>query len=73
MPAAEAPRVTRFNCPNCDATYDLVRAEAEGLTTDRELVCLACGAPLRSREGRFVLKYFLLEPTHHRAGRRRVG
>jgi predicted RNA-binding Zn-ribbon protein involved in translation (DUF1610 family) len=66
MSAAEAPRVTRFNCPNCDAKYDLVRTEAEPVTTDRELVCLSCGGPLRSREGRFILKYFLLEPAHHR-------
>ena len=65
MPAAEAPRVTRFNCPNCDAVYDLVRTEAEFVTTDRELVCLTCGGPLRSREGRFILKYFLLEPARH--------
>jgi len=73
MPAAEAPRVTRFNCPNCDAIYDLVRTEAGSIATDRELVCLTCGAPLQSREGRFILKYLLLEPAHRHAGRRRVG
>jgi predicted RNA-binding Zn-ribbon protein involved in translation (DUF1610 family) len=28
MPAAEAPHITRFNCPNCGAIYDLVRTEA---------------------------------------------
>jgi len=28
-------------------------------TTDREVVCLACSAPLSGREGKFVLKYFL--------------
>ena len=73
MSAGEAACVTRFNCPNCDAIYDLVRAEGESDTTDRDLVCLACGAPLQSREGRFILKYFLLESTHHHAGRRVVG
>lgn len=73
MPAAEAPSVTRFNCPNCDAMYDLVRTEAETVTTDRKLVCLTCGAPLQSREGRFILKYFLLEPVRRHLGRRRMG
>lgn len=72
MPTGQASRATRFSCPNCGAAYDLVRVETESVTTDRELVCLACGAPLKSREGRFILKYFLLEPTHH-IGRRRVG
>ena len=72
MSAAEAPHIPRFNCPNCAAIYDLVRAEAGSAATDRELVCLTCGGPLQSREGRFILKYFLLEPAHH-VGRRRAG
>lgn len=28
MSAAEAPHITRFNCPNCAAIYDLVRTKA---------------------------------------------
>lgn len=72
MPTSQTSRPTRFNCPNCGAAYDLVRVEAESITTDRELVCLTCGAPLKSREGRFILKYFLLEPAHHME-RRKVG
>jgi hypothetical protein len=39
---------------------------------DREPSCLTCGAPLPGREGRFVLKYFLLEPSQH-LGKRKVG
>jgi hypothetical protein len=31
-----------------------------GLAKDCEITCLACGGPLPSREGQFVLKYFLL-------------
>lgn len=51
---------SQFQCPNCDARYQVVRIEAETVTVDRELTCLRCGAPLQGREGRFVLKYFLL-------------
>jgi predicted RNA-binding Zn-ribbon protein involved in translation (DUF1610 family) len=56
-----AAQVSRFQCPNCGAPYQIVRVEADGVSVDRELTCLRCGAPLPGREGRFVLKYFLLE------------
>jgi hypothetical protein len=49
-----------FTCPNCNALYQLVHAETGPETIDREITCLACGAPLSGREGKFVLKYFLL-------------
>jgi hypothetical protein len=62
MPEHHASPVAQFNCPNCNAMYDLVRVEAESVTADRELACLTCEGPLRAREGRFVLKYFLREP-----------
>jgi predicted RNA-binding Zn-ribbon protein involved in translation (DUF1610 family) len=53
---------TTFDCPNCGAKYEIVRVEAPpGLTTNRELVCLSCGDPLHGREGKFILKYFLVE------------
>jgi len=53
---------TTFHCPNCRAKYLVVRAEAPpGPTINRELVCLSCGGPLHGREGKFNLKYFLLE------------
>jgi len=48
---------TKFNCPNCEAEYKLVRVEAPP-THDLQLVCLRCGGPLRNREGKFALKYF---------------
>jgi hypothetical protein len=49
-----------YFCPNCNALYQLVKVEAGPETTDREITCRVCGAPLPAREGKFVLKYFLL-------------
>jgi predicted RNA-binding Zn-ribbon protein involved in translation (DUF1610 family) len=68
MPTAQQ---SRFRCPNCGALYEIVRVEAESVTVDRELSCLMCGAPLQGREGRSVLKYFLVEPLRHHAMRQR--
>jgi hypothetical protein len=53
---AHMVEVTRFQCPNCEATYKLIRVEAPP-DYDRELACLSCGAPLRNREDKFALKY----------------
>ena len=55
-PAAFNP----FTCPNCRAHYQVVKVEAGPETNDWELGCRSCSAPLASREGNFVLKYFLL-------------
>ena len=49
-----------FTCPHCNALYQVVEVEAGPETTDREIACRVCGAPLAGREGKFVLKYFLL-------------
>jgi predicted Zn finger-like uncharacterized protein len=49
-----------FTCPKCKALYEIVEVEAGPETTDREVTCQVCGAPLAGREGKFVLKYFLL-------------
>jgi hypothetical protein len=64
MPVADT---TPFECPNCDAQYKLVRVETEGLTfgrdeslPDQHLSCRVCEGPLHGREGRFILKYFLV-------------
>jgi predicted RNA-binding Zn-ribbon protein involved in translation (DUF1610 family) len=62
---------SRFNCPNCSAVYEVVSVEAENVAVDRELTCLSCGAPLQSRQGRFVLKYLLLTPRRSVGARRR--
>jgi hypothetical protein len=49
-----------FTCLNCKALYQVVKVEAGLETVDRAVTCLVCGTPLASREGEFVLKYFLL-------------
>ena len=57
-----------FTCPSCAALYQVVRSEAGPETKAAELACLTCAAPLSPRDGKFVLKYFLL-----REGRRKCG
>ena len=61
---------TRFHCRVCGAKYEIVRVEAPpGPTTGRELACLSCGGPLHGRDGRFLLKYFLVERPQRRGAR----
>jgi hypothetical protein len=68
---AMSPSESKFRCPTCEAKYEVVRAEAPpGPTTDREITCVSCGGPLNGREGKFILKYFLVERAKRRAGRR---
>ena len=64
---------TLFNCPNCETAYRVVLAEAGPETKDREITCRHCGEPLNGREGRFVLKYFLVERPRVQALGRRCG
>ena len=56
-----------FRCPNCDATYHVVKAEVGPESTNREITCRTCGGPLPGRDGNFVIKYFPLR----KAGRTR--
>jgi len=58
MPVTEA---TPFDCPNCGAQYKLVRVETNETLPDQQLACRKCGGPLQGRQGRFVLKYFLVD------------
>ena len=60
MPGGRPPAFNPFTCPNCGAFYQVVKAEAGPETDNREITCRACGGPLVGREGKFVLKYFLL-------------
>jgi hypothetical protein len=39
----------------------VVRAEAALSANEHPLTCLSCGAPLRNREGKYVLKYFRVD------------
>jgi predicted RNA-binding Zn-ribbon protein involved in translation (DUF1610 family) len=56
MPSGRTTGFNRYNCPNCDALYDVVKVEAGPETTIRQLTCRSCGGPLTAREGNFVLK-----------------
>jgi hypothetical protein len=59
-----------FTCPKCKALYEVVKVEAGPETDKREIICSACCGPLAGREGKFVLKYFLLRkaiPPRRRA------
>jgi len=59
------------SCPHCETRYRVVKVEADSTAPLREITCLACGGPLQGREGRFALKYFLVESRKAaRAGRR---
>src|ERR1700683_4359640 len=49
-----------FTCRNCEALYELVRVKVGPESRDRQVTCRDCGAPFPGREGKFVLKYFLL-------------
>ena len=60
MAGGRPPSFISFTCPNCDALYQVVKAEPGPETVDREIACRSCGGPLAGRDGKFVLKYFLL-------------
>ena len=49
--------VTKFRCPTCESQYKVVRVEAPLSEKEHPLTCIGCGAPLRNREGKFILKY----------------
>jgi hypothetical protein len=55
-----AGKLSSFNCPNCNALYQVVSIEAGPETVGRDLACRSCGGPLPGHEGKLVLKYFLL-------------
>ncbi len=65
------PQKARFNCAACGAEYHVVREEAPLTANEPEIVCINCDAPLDGRDGKFVLKYFLVEPTPRPSHRRR--
>jgi predicted Zn finger-like uncharacterized protein len=49
----------RTSCPHCGAAYKVVQIEAP--SDPVEITCRSCGGPLAGREGRFLLKYFLVD------------
>jgi predicted Zn finger-like uncharacterized protein len=60
MPGGRPRSFNSFTCPNCQALYEIVKVEAGPETHFQEVACRACGAPFPGREGKFVLKYFML-------------
>lgn len=62
-----APGYTLRSCPHCGIRYKVVKAVSDEPTV-REIECRACGGPLQAREGRHVLKYFLIERRSRSAG-----
>jgi hypothetical protein len=55
-----------FRCRDCKALYEVVKVEAGPETANREITCQVCGSPLVGREGKLVLKYFLLREAVRR-------
>jgi hypothetical protein len=47
-----------FNCPNCNALCQIIKAEAGPETRERDIACRICGGPLPGREGQFILNIF---------------
>jgi predicted Zn finger-like uncharacterized protein len=64
--------IKSFTCPNCQALYQIVKVEAGPETVSQEVPCRVCGTPLAGRDGKFVLKYFLLREAT-RAQKSRSG
>jgi predicted Zn finger-like uncharacterized protein len=54
-----------FRCPNCETNYRVAAVEAPQ-KQDKLVTCLGCGAPLLSRRGKFVLKYFRISGSSRR-------
>ena len=62
-----------FSCPNCNALYQVVKVEAGPETIyESEITCWVCGGPLAARDGKFVLKYFLMWKVGRRLERSAV-
>jgi hypothetical protein len=63
--------IADFNCPKCSARYKIVRVERDEVWPDEQIACLSCDAPFNGREGRLILKYFLLDSPRLRAQKKR--
>ncbi len=51
-----------FKCPHCGTAYQVVRVDSsDNEYQDVDVSCLACGKPLKGKEGGSVLKYFLVD------------
>ena len=68
MVGGRPPSFISFTCPNCQAYYHIVKVEAGPETGSEDVACRGCGHAFPGREGKFVLKYFMLR----NGGRRRI-
>lgn len=59
-PMANQARSRLFNCPCCGADYHLIKVVAGPERTGRDVRCVKCSTSFNSREGSYILKYFLL-------------
>ena len=66
------PSASQFDCPNCGARNKTVRVESDKIDLEGEVVCRRCGAPLQGREGRYILKYFLVNERRDQTLRLRI-
>jgi hypothetical protein len=55
-----------FTCGTCEAVYKLLTIEAPA-TDDKPIECVACGAPLVGRIGKYALKYIRVTGRRARA------
>jgi hypothetical protein len=49
-----------YFCQNCNALYQIVKVEAGPESVSPGIICLECRAPFQERDGKFILKYFML-------------
>src|SRR5262249_11782958 len=61
MLRAMSPSENKFSCPTCGAKYEVVRVEAPSGPNNPEIACVSCGSLLHGRDGKFILKYFMVE------------
>jgi hypothetical protein len=67
-------KAKRYACRTCGTEYKVVRVEAKTTVRDGRLTCSKCGGPLHAREGRYILKYFLVGGSRrYPCGRAEVG
>ena len=60
MADGRSTKFSFFNCPNCQVLCQLIKHPVGLKTNERQITCRACGGPLPTREGKFVLKYLML-------------
>ena len=60
MAGGRPPSFISFTCPNCQALYQLIRHEVGPETDNCGITCRDRGAPFPARDGKFVLKCFML-------------